>query len=168
MAATLRVLPHFAGLLRLSLLLQPLLHVTERVVPQRINFHRFASARRDHPLFNLRVHPCELVSFRTLPQQSVIGIYTDSEIRAAQVVLDDRLQLRKYLWKKNLVARSRQISGDSMKKPQRCIGRVVQTLVMAFGKHVWDQPTPDVMRECAEDVPGFAGPAGRERKPLQP
>src|SRR5208283_5222755 len=44
---------------------------------------------------------------------------------------------------------------------------MIQTLVMAFRKHVRNQAAPDVVRERSENVPGFDLSAGCERESLQ-
>jgi hypothetical protein len=70
-------------------LLRPRLQQAERVVPQGVELHRLAAARRDHPVADLGVHPRQLVPLFTLREQAVGRIDADAEARPAQVMLDD-------------------------------------------------------------------------------
>src|SRR6185436_7096981 len=61
---------------------------TERVVPERVQLHRLAAARRDDPVADLRVHPRELVALGPLREQPVGGIDANAEARAGEMVPD--------------------------------------------------------------------------------
>ena len=53
----------------------------ERIQPERLDFHRFADARRNFAPVNARVHPGELVA-RFAGGEQTIGIGMNTETRA--------------------------------------------------------------------------------------
>ena len=55
----------------------------QRVVPERVDLHRFAAARSDDPAIHFRIHPGELIALRALAQQAIRWIDADAEARAA-------------------------------------------------------------------------------------
>src|SRR5205085_5302679 len=57
---------------------RPGLHAGERTIPERIDLYGFTTARCNHPVINLRVHPRELHSGRALMQQPIVWINTDT------------------------------------------------------------------------------------------
>ena len=77
-----------------AVLVGPLFHQLQRVVPQRVDLHRLAAPRRDDPVVDLRVHPRELIALRALRQQAVLRVDVNAEMRAAHVAVDDALESR--------------------------------------------------------------------------
>src|SRR5690349_24096712 len=71
------------------LVVQPCLEQAQRVVPERVDLHGFASPWRHHPVVDLRVHPSQLVPPGALAEQTVFGIDADPEARATEVGRDD-------------------------------------------------------------------------------
>src|SRR5580704_6733237 len=124
---------------------QPIPQIAQRVVPQRINLNCFAAPRSDYPIVYLRIHPGQLISRCSLSQESVMGVYPDAKARSADVVVDDLLQQRQYLRQQQLISGCRDVSGNRVKKPQSCVGGVIQPFVVAFWKHIRDQTVANVM-----------------------
>ena len=54
---------------------------SQRVDPQRLNFHRLADARRDHAAVDARIHPRELHAGDAAREQAVV-VHPDAEARA--------------------------------------------------------------------------------------
>src|SRR2546426_5461145 len=64
------------------------LHNANRVVPERLNFHRLAASWRNNPLANLRVHPGQLHAWLArVEQTSRIELY--AEARSASMPGND-------------------------------------------------------------------------------
>ena len=77
---------HFGGFGSLTFFGQPAGQQMHGVIPEGIDLHCFAAARRDNPVANLRIHPSELIAGLALAQQAVAGIDVDAESRAAQMM----------------------------------------------------------------------------------
>jgi hypothetical protein len=78
---------HVAIAFSCSLIPEPegqVFHNAQRVVPESLNFDRFAATRRYHPVADFGVHPRELDSQFAGSQQAA-GIHFDSVARAASV-----------------------------------------------------------------------------------
>ena len=145
----------------------PAFHQTQRVVPERVDFDRFASPRRHHPVVDLGVHPRELISLRALRQQPVAFVDVDAETRAADVMIDDVLELRVQQRERQPIARALDVAIDGVEEPQRRIGRVVQPFLPPFRKHVGNQTVSNVVGERAQDESRFDLAAGHERQPFK-
>jgi hypothetical protein len=76
------------GLLPL-LFADPRLEQAQGVVPESIDLDGFAASRRHHPVIHLGIHPRQLVAFLTLPEQAILDIDADIEMRATPMVFDD-------------------------------------------------------------------------------
>jgi hypothetical protein len=64
-------------------------HNAQRAVPERVDLHRLAGARRDHPVVHFGVHPGELHPFLAGVEQAVLGVHVDVVARAAPVPVDN-------------------------------------------------------------------------------
>ena len=62
----------------------------ERVQPERLDFDRFADARRDYPVADLGVHPGDLRARLTARQQAV-AVKPDPEARTGGVAFENRI-----------------------------------------------------------------------------
>ena len=65
-------------------------------------------------------------------------IDSDAEARSPDMVVDNVNELGQQLFQRVAIARRGQVFFDGMEIPQGGIGRVVQALLLAFRKHVWD------------------------------
>ena len=65
------------------------------------------------------------------------------------------------------VAGGLEVAVDGVEEPERGVGGVVESLLLALGEEVGDEAVADVVGEGAEDVAGLAVPAGAEGQPLQ-
>ena len=146
---------------------QPLLEQPQRVVPERVDLHGFAAPRRHHPIIHLGIHPRELVALLALPQQTVLGVHPDAEASAAQMVVYDIHKLGQQQPQGGPIRGVVHVAVDRVKIPQRGVGRMIEPLLAAFGKQVGNQAVADIMRERAEDPPGFIGAAGGQREAFQ-
>src|SRR5262249_51776525 len=77
---------------------RPFFHHAQCVVPESVDLDGFAAPRCDDQIADLRVHPRQLVSRRTLHKQAVRGIDPDAETSATLVQVDDLLEQ----WKQSL------------------------------------------------------------------
>src|SRR4029450_12552131 len=148
-------------------LVDPTLNQTERIEPERVDLHRLASPRCDDPIVDFRVHPGELISIGPLTQKAVVLINTNTEARAFDVASDDLDEGRQQQAECVVILRDPHVTINRVKNPQRRIGRVIEAFARAVGKHVRDEAVADVMAERAENVPGFAISARRERQSLE-
>src|SRR5258708_21477196 len=64
---------------------RPAFHAGQRTIPQSIDFHRLPTARRNHPIPNLRIHPSELYAWHSCVLQAITRLNTDTVIRASHV-----------------------------------------------------------------------------------
>src|SRR5947209_4860325 len=71
----------------------PMFGKPQRIIPKSVNFDRLAPSRRDHPIVHLCVHPCELVARRSLPQQAIGLIQSDSKPGSTNVMIENIKQL---------------------------------------------------------------------------
>ena len=78
-----------ASRLRALFLAEPTFQEPQRVVPERVDLHRFAAPRRHHPVADLGVHPGKLIPVLSLAQQAVRRVHTNAEAGAAQMVIHD-------------------------------------------------------------------------------
>ena len=76
------------------------------------------------------------------------------------MVIDDIDQLRQKLRQRVAVAGNPEIFLNGMEIPQSGIGRVIQTLVLAFRKHVGNETVLNVIGEGSKDI------AGLRRRPV--
>ncbi len=65
------------------------LHDAERVVPQGIDLHRLANARRHHPVIDLGVHPRQLHARFAAVEKPIGRVQVDVVARAPNVPVDD-------------------------------------------------------------------------------
>ena len=61
---------------------RPALEQTQGVVPERVDLHRLAAARRHDPVVHLGIHPRELIALRALHEQAVLRVHANAEARA--------------------------------------------------------------------------------------
>src|SRR5205814_10477166 len=54
-----------------------------------------------------------------------------------------------------------------MKKPKRSVRRMIETLALAFGKHIGDQSIANVMRESPQYPAGLGISAGGQRQSFE-
>src|SRR5207253_2737267 len=144
------------------LLLQPALEQTQRIVPEGIDLHRFATSRRHHPSVDLRVHPRELITLSALHEQAVARLDMNAEVRALSMVLDDPLESRKHTKQRSAIVRDADVASKSMKEPERRVRGVIQPFVASIREHVGNEPITDVMSERSQDESGLAVTSGDE------
>src|SRR3954464_10716147 len=70
-------------LLDAAKLVDPSLQQKERVEPQRVNLDGFSAAGSDDPVVDLRIHPCQLITFCPLPQKTVVFVNANTEACAS-------------------------------------------------------------------------------------
>src|SRR4051812_41250058 len=138
-----------------SFVAQPGLQEPQRVVPKRIDLDRFTAPRRYHPITNLRVHPGKLIALLPLVKEPVFGIDLDAESRSAQMMVDHVDELGKNQPQGGTILRVIDIAIKGVEKPERGIGSVIESLILAFGKQVRDEAVADVMRKRAENPARF-------------
>jgi hypothetical protein len=76
---------------RITFLAQPAGQQHQGVEPQRVDLDRLAAPRRDDPVFDLSVHPRQLIAFGALAQEAVGGIDQAGGGEAREVPADRRL-----------------------------------------------------------------------------
>src|SRR5579884_901783 len=82
-------------------------------------------ARCDDPVINFGVHPGELHSWRTLTEQSVVGVDTNAIGRAAYVPINTLLQLWEEFFQEGPIACCGGVAVKRVEHPEGCIGGVV-------------------------------------------
>src|SRR5437773_1317521 len=83
------------------------------------------------------------------------------------MAVNDLFQFRQDLRKQLLIPAGRDVSCNSMKKPQRCISGMIEALGVAFWKHVGNQPFTDVMRKSSQNVTGLYITARGQRQAFE-
>ena len=91
----------------------------------------------------------------------------DAELRAAQVMLDDRLQRRQRPNECATIVGHVDVAMQRVEEPERRIGRVIESLIAPVGEHVRDQAVANVMLERPEDESGLTMTARYERQPFE-
>jgi len=140
---------------------EPLGKQLERVVPKRVDFYRFTATRGDDPVAHFRVHPGKLITFFALREQPVVGIDVNVEFGSGEVTIGNIDQSRQKQGQGPPILRHFNITMKRVKKPKRRVGRMVEPLFGAIGKHIWDQPVPYVVGEGAKNVAGLEPATGR-------
>src|SRR5262249_5137157 len=139
----------------------------QRVVPERVDLDGLASARRDYPIADLRVHPGELVARGALAEQPVALVDAYAEARAMNVTAHDGAQDRENQSQGLAVASRLEVAVERVKEPERRVGRMIAPLPFAFGEQVRDQSVAHVMREGPKDPTGLGQPPRGERQPFE-
>ena len=85
----LRVFLQISRFIDVARLSQPIYHQTRNVIPQRVDFDGLAPTGRDYPTIHFRIHPSELITFRALSEQSIVGVHTDPEISTTNMRVND-------------------------------------------------------------------------------
>src|SRR3954471_17359815 len=83
------------------------------------------------------------------------------------MAVDDIAQVREQQAKSSSVVGVFHVAVDGVKEPESGIGRMVKAFILAFRKHVGDEPIANVMREGPQDVSGLGMATGREREPFE-
>src|SRR5437660_8158482 len=108
---------------------QPSREQAERVVPERVDLHRFATTRCDDPVPHLRIHPGELITFFALYEQAVVWIDVNVEPRSTQMMFGDVDQNRQKKLQRGAIGGALKITAERVKEPKRCIGGIVSTFL---------------------------------------
>src|SRR5690606_29973030 len=137
-------------------LARPFRHETKRVVPQGLDFHGLAAARRYHPFADLGVHPGELIAGCARANQTVFGVDADAVTCAAHVMVDDGTKRGPQLREDRFVADDLAVTLDGMEVPERGVHRVIKRLARAFGEEVGQQTVVHIVREGAQNGARFA------------
>src|SRR5689334_20417320 len=105
---------------------EPGFEQAEGIIPECVDLNGFPSAWCHDPVFDLRVHPRELVTFGTLTQERVLRIDANAEAGAADMALDDFDELGKDEAEGGAVVGAFQITVDRVKKPERRVRGMVE------------------------------------------
>src|SRR5437868_20163 len=60
-----------------------------------------------------------------------------------------------------------QVTTERVKKPQSRVGGMIKPFLFSIWKHVWDESIANVMRESAQNIPGFQTATGYQRESFQ-
>jgi hypothetical protein len=96
---------------------RPLVHETEGIVEERVDFDGLAAAGRDDPIVDLGIHPRELIALGALAEQTVCRIDANAEVRAAEMVVDDVFQRRQQSGQQVAIARDLDVAVDGVEEP---------------------------------------------------
>ena len=107
-------------------------HDAQRIVPQRVDLHRLADARRHHPIAHLGVHPGELHAGLAGPQQAIRRIHSDAVARAAPMPGD---HVGKHRKRHAQSQRYRRSARHRHAKPRRTTARRRRCCSQAYRRH---------------------------------
>src|SRR5262249_41159245 len=155
-------LGHLLRSVALIAVIQPRMEQSEGVVPQRINLHCLAAPWGHYPVADLGVHPGKLIARGTLAEQAVLWVNADAKVRAPDMMPDDIDELRQQESECLPVACEGHVAGDGMEEPERRVGRVIESILLALWEEVGNEPISNVVGEGVEDVVGLPVPAGVE------
>ena len=140
-------------------------HDAQRVVPQRLNLHRLADARRHYPVADFGVHPGELHARFAGSQQPVAFFHVDAVARSLHVPLDDLQQHRIKLPGNGQVGCGFGVGAYSFEIPERGIHRVVLRRFARIRKAIRQHALADVLGKFQQDAAGNVVPARRQGQP---
>ena len=141
------------------------------IVPQGVDFDRFADARRDHPVAHLGVHPGELNPRLAGVQQAVVRVDANGVARPAPVPVDDLRQRGKQLRDERKIAGVQQVLMDGMEVPEGGVHRVVlrhhRAVINSVRKPVGKHAPVEVAPKGTQNIGGNRGTAGGQGQPRQ-
>ena len=157
------------GLQRGSVALEGPIPVGEQshgVVPERVDLDCLPAARRHDPVTDLGIHPCQGKIRGALGHQPVV-VHADAEPGTRQVQSDDLVERRQQIAQRLGVLRRGDVAIERMKEPERRVGRIVETLLVAFGEQIRNQPVAEMMRKRHQQTARLGDPAGADRQAFE-
>ena len=123
------------------------LHDLQRIIPERIDLHRFSVARGGNPVTDTHVHPGDLVKTASGMDETVL-LHINTEICAVFVSGNDFLQMRIniFLYKRigSGIRIILQILPYRIKIPQGSVRCIIKRSGIVIREHVWHDPVTDV------------------------
>ena len=145
----------------------PALHIVQRAIPERVDLHRFPTARRHYPIIHLRVHPGELYARCASMQQAIGRVHTDAIERTAYMPRNNIIQGRVQFLNQRPVMCGVGVRVQRVKHPQRGIGGVIFWRFTAIGETIGDQSFIRIRGEGFQQPTRLAVPAGTQQQSRQ-
>src|SRR5688572_8097834 len=142
-------------------------HYPQSIEPKRLYLDRLPSSRRNNPIADLCVHPCELDACAAGIKQTV-GINVYIVPRTPNVPFDDVYQffVKKVAYELS-VLRFLQIRSRGFEKPKRRVDGVVLGFFANVRKTIREHSFRNMIREFSEDTLCNFGPVRRKRQSRQ-
>ena len=123
------------------------LHDLQRIIPERIDLHRFSVARGGNPVTDTHVHPGDLVKTASGMDETVL-LHINTEICAVFVSGNDFLQMRINIFLYESICSGiriiLQILPYRIKIPQGSVRCIIKRSGIVIREHVWHDPVTDV------------------------